>query len=132
MNKPVAGVIAFVSLVLCEAAVANAFGLSFDWGGIPRCTSGHPGTVNNPRFRLTGVPSGTAKITFRLRDNNVPSYNHGGGTVPYSGGSSIPSGAFNYKSPCPPHGSHTYTWTATAYDASGKKVGSATASKKYP
>ena len=33
--------------------------------------------------------------------------NYGGETV-------IQPGAFKYKSPCPPSGSHTYEWTITA------------------
>lgn len=111
---------------------AGSFGLSFTWGNIPRCTSGNPNTVNNPAFKLSGVPKGTTKIGFRLRDNNVPGFNHGGGTVAYAGGGAIKSGTFSYKSPCPPDGSHTYTWTATAFDANGKKLATASASKSYP
>jgi phosphatidylethanolamine-binding protein (PEBP) family uncharacterized protein len=113
-------------------STALAFNVSFNWGSIPRCTSGNPNTVGSPAFKLNGVPKGTTKLSFRLRDNNVPSYNHGGGSVPYAGGPSISAGAFKYKSPCPPDGSHTYTWSVTAVDKSGKTLGTASASRKYP
>lgn len=113
-------------------ASASDFSLAFEWGNLKRCTSGNPFTVNNPKFTLKGVPKGTASIQFRMVDRNVPGYNHGGGTVKYTGGSSIAPGAFKYKSPCPPNGSHTYQWTAIAKDAGGKKLGQASASRKYP
>lgn len=111
---------------------AVAFTVGFEWGNIPRCTSGNPKNVNSPTFRVSAVPAGAVKITFRLRDSNAPGYNHGGGSVAYSGGGSIASGAFKYKSPCPPNGVHTYVWTATAFDKAGKKLGSTKASKRYP
>jgi phosphatidylethanolamine-binding protein (PEBP) family uncharacterized protein len=111
---------------------AFAFDVSFAWGNIPRCTSGNPGTVGSPQFKLSGVPTGTAKMTFSLRDQNAPGYNHGGGSVAYSGGKSIAAGAFKYKSPCPPGSTHTYVWTVNAYDKGGKKLGTATVKKKYP
>lgn len=122
-------------LFLSASAVANpafAFSISFSWGNLKSCTTGRPNTVPNPVFNLSGVPKGTAKIRFKMVDKAVPSYNHGGGTVKYSGGNKIASGAFKYKSPCPPNGSHPYEWTATALDASGKKLGTAKARRNYP
>lgn len=108
-----------------------AMSLSFSWGNIPRCTDGDPNRVNNPSFKLSGVPAGTTKIKFRMTDRDVPSYNHGGGTVDYSGNNIAP-GAFKYKSPCPPNGKHSYEWKATAQDAKGKTLGTAKAKKNYP
>ena len=43
----------------------------------------------------------------------------------------MPFGAFRYKSPCPPGGTHTYVWTATAR-AGNKVLARATATRKYP
>ncbi len=120
------------SVVLTSASPASAFSMNFQWGNLKLCTSGRPNRVNNPTFSLSGVPDGTAKIKFKMKDLAVPSYNHGGGTAKYTGQSSIAPGAFKYKSPCPPNGSHTYEWTATAVDSKGKKLGTATARKKYP
>ena len=121
-----------VSMVAIQTVEARAFDFTFDWGNIPKCTSGNPNIVLNPAFVLSAVPSGTAKISFQLRDTNVPEFKHGGGSVNYLGTGSIPSGAFKYLSPCPPTGKHLYKWTAIATDKAGKKLGIATVSKLYP
>lgn len=126
-------VLAAVATAMSIAPAAAAdFSLAFQWGNLKKCTTGYPFTVNNPKFTLKGVPKGTASIQFRMVDLNNRAYNHGGGTVKYSGGSSIAPGAFKYQSPCPPQGPHTYQWTAIAKDAGGKKLGEAKASRKYP
>lgn len=121
----------FFAFQLTPARAAD-FGFSFDWGNIEKCTSGRPNRVANPVFKLKNVPEGTATIQFRMKDINVPSYNHGGGKAKYTGSNTIAPGAFKYKSPCPPGGRHTYEWTATARDAKGKKLAVATARKQYP
>jgi len=109
-----------------------SFSFSFDWGDIPLCTSGHPNIVDNPIFRLSNVPIGTEMIAFRLTDEQVPSYPHGCGTIPYAGQATIMPGAFRYRSPCPPGGSHTYTWSAEALSHQGKSLARAEASLQYP
>ncbi|MCO6186045.1 phospholipid-binding protein [Rhizobium sp. L1K21] len=109
--------------------------MSFDWGNLKKCTSGNPNTVPNPVFKLKNVPEGTNWIYFRMKDRNVPSYNHGGGWVQYSGKDTISPGAFKYKSPCPPSGSHTYEWTASAKgkkSSFGGTIATAKASRDYP
>jgi hypothetical protein len=131
MKRVLILVAASALLGLAPAAAAD-FSFGFDWGTLRKCTSGNPNTVPNPRFRLRGVPAGTASIQFRMVDLAVPSYPHGGGTVKYAGGSTIQPGAFQYRSPCPPGGRHTYEWTAVARDASGKVLGQAKARKAYP
>jgi phosphatidylethanolamine-binding protein (PEBP) family uncharacterized protein len=125
-----------LGLVICGASLtwslpAQAFSVSFDWGNIPKCTSGNPNTVASPKFMLTEVPKGTAKLRFSLKDLDV-TYDHGGGTVAYAGKGPVAAGLFRYKSPCPPNGAHTYEWTITALDASGKKIGETKARKRYP
>lgn len=112
---------------------ASAFEMSFVWGPLKSCTNGNPNTVASPAFTLKGVPEGTKFIRFKLTDKNVPSYNHGGGTVAWEGAGSVPAGAFKYKSPCPPGGAHVYEWTATAQTKkNGGKLGEAKAKRKYP
>ena len=112
---------------------AGDFSVEFDWGDLKKCTTGRPNTVSNPLFTLSNVPDGTKFLKFRMRDNNAPGYNHGGGKIEYTGDNVIQPGAFKYKSPCPPRGVHTYVWTVTAQSKkSGGKLGSANASKKYP
>jgi phosphatidylethanolamine-binding protein (PEBP) family uncharacterized protein len=135
MAKLSAGVIfttISLSLLPINHAFAADFSIGFSWSGLKKCTSGKPNRVQNPPFTLKNVPAGTARIDFKMKDRNVPSYNHGGGKVKYKGGSSIARGAFKYKSPCPPNGKHTYEWTATARDAKGKKLAVAKARRSYP
>ena len=112
--------------------LASEFRFTFEWGDIPLCTSGNPNRVDNPSFSLSNVPQGTTEIHFRLQDLDVPSFNHGGGTVAYKNQDVIEPGAFQYESPCPPGGKHTYEWTATAVDGYGGEVGKARARKEYP
>lgn len=112
---------------------AAAFEFSFTWDGLKLCTTGKPNTVPNPAFVLKDVPEGTKFIRFKLKDRDVPNYKHGGGVVAYNGQSTIKPGAFKYKSPCPPSGSHTYEWTATAQTKkNGGKLATAKARRDYP
>ncbi len=115
------------------ATPALAFEISFNWKGLKSCTSGNPNTVANPVFTLKDVPQGTKFIRFKLTDRDVPDYNHGGGTVAWNGETTVPAGAFKYKSPCPPNGAHSYEWTATAMSKkNGGKLGEAKAKRQYP
>ena len=122
---------ALIAGLALAASPAAAFDFSFSWKGLKLCTSGRPNVVQNPAFKLNGVPAGTKFIRFRLKDLDVPGFNHGGGVVAYSGQKTIAPGAFKYKSPCPPGGVHTYEWTATAR-AGNKVLARAKARRKYP
>ena len=109
------------------------FSFTFEWGDIKKCTTGNPNKVSNPIFNLVDVPDGTVELRFRMKDKDVPNYNHGGGKIKnYSGETTIQPGAFKYKSPCPPSGSHTYEWTITAIGDKKKKLGKAKATREYP
>ena len=122
-------------VLFASPAIASAFSISFEWGDIPLCTSGQPNTVPNPRFVLSNVPEGTKFIQFTMKDLDAPHYNHGGGTVEYTGSNIIEPGAFTYLSPCPPGGIHRYQWTATAKKKTGPSSGSlgkAQATRSYP
>lgn len=99
--------------------------MSFEWGPTGKCFDS-----KSPPIKLSGVPKGTAKLRFRMRDLDAPNYHHGGGTVAYSGANSLPYGAFRYKGPCPPS-PHVYRFSVDALDAKGKKLGSATAKKRF-
>jgi hypothetical protein len=128
---PKLAILAATAILL--AAPASAFEISFTWDGLKSCTSGTPNTVANPRFILKDVPEGTKFIRFKLVDTEVRAFDHGGGVVAWGGQEVIEPGAFKYKSPCPPDGSHTYEWTATAQSKkSGGKLGSAKAARPYP
>ena len=109
------------------------FSFTFEWGDIKKCTTGYPNRVSNPIFNLANVPEGTTELRFKMKDKDVPGYNHGGGKIKnYTGETTIQPGAFTYKSPCPPSGKHTYEWTITAIGDKKKKLGKAKAKKKYP
>ena len=108
------------------------FSFTFEWGDIKKCTSGNPNRVENPIFTLANVPEGTTELRFKMKDKDVPQYNHGGGKIKnYGGETVIQPGAFKYKSPCPPRGSHTYEWSITAI-GDKKKLGTAKATREYP
>lgn len=129
------GLLILLVIFLTANAGASEFTISFEWGDIPLCTSGNPNTVDNPKFVLSNVPEGTKYIQFIMTDLDVPAYDHGGGTVAYTGQKTIESGAFKYSSPCPPDGSHRYEWTATAKKKKGffgGSLGKAKAILKYP
>jgi len=132
MKRTLITAAAVAALSIGLATSASAFSLSFSWAGLKLCNTGNPNVVGSPAFHVGGVPKGTTKISLYLHDNDAPDFNHGGGTVAYSGGTTLAGGAFRYQSPCPPGGHHHYVWSATAMDASGKVLGKASASKMYP
>ena len=119
-------------IAFAQPVLSDDFTLDFEWGDIPRCTSGSPNRVDNPVFTLNNVPTGTARIDFNMRDLQAPSYYHGGGKIAYTGQTMIEPGAFKYASPCPPGSRHQYRWTARAKDDNGKTLGKATAKRWYP
>ena len=127
--------IASVAATVIATAVpvaADDFEIAFEWGDTPSCSSGNPWRIPNPEFVLSNVPQGTVSIAFRMRDLDAPSYRHGGGKVDYEGQDIIAAGAFQYKGPCPPRGSHQYRWTAEAIDASGDVLAEAKATREFP
>jgi phosphatidylethanolamine-binding protein (PEBP) family uncharacterized protein len=101
--------------------------VSFDWGSTKKCFDS-----KSPPISLSGVPAGTKKLDIRMKDMNVPDYNHGGGKVDYTGQKSLGYGAFSYTGPCPPSGKHKYRFTVKALDAGGKTLATATADKMFP
>jgi phosphatidylethanolamine-binding protein (PEBP) family uncharacterized protein len=117
-----AAVVAALALVF-TASSAFAFSASFSW-----CSG-------SPRFQVTDVPSGTAKLDFHMTDLNKPSFHHGDGTVDYSGQGEVPCGAFakGFVGPSPPPGEvHTYEFTVKALGANGAPLATTTARRKYP
>jgi len=114
------------------AATQGAFSFQFDWGTLDLCTTGKPNIVNNPTFNLQNVPAGTTRLFFKMMDENVPKYKHGGGQVVYNGETTIQPGKFTYKRPCPPNGQHKYTGHGYALNAQNKIIAHAKRSKLYP
>ncbi|SFJ74834.1 hypothetical protein SAMN05216304_11385 [Bosea sp. OK403] len=91
----------------------------------------------SPEFTIGNVPAATRSLNFRMLDRMAPSYQHGGGTVPYTGkgSASVPCGAltggYNGPSPPPPQ-VHEYEWTVTALDSSGVTLAVGKAMRKFP
>jgi hypothetical protein len=118
-----------IRLAICAAAFlavstadASAFSMSFRWCG-PR----------SPVFSLSDVPKGTTTLQFHMVDLDVPSFNHGGGTVAYKEQSTVACGALtNYTPPSPPSGSHSYQITVTAIGSGNANLGTATFTRKFP
>jgi phosphatidylethanolamine-binding protein (PEBP) family uncharacterized protein len=115
-----------IALAATTSAASADMGMEFDWGPTKTCFD-----PNSPPITLSAVPRGTSKLVFRMVDRNAVGFNHGGGTVVYSGQKSLPYGAFRYKGPCPPQ-PHTYQITVKALDAAGKTLATARAERRFP
>ena len=120
-----------VGLTACqttkEAKNMAALDVDFSWAGTKACSS------QPPEITVSGIPAGTKTLHVKLKDLNVPGYNHGGGTVDYNGGHVIPAGAFVYKGPCPPSGSHDYRFTVEAISADGQMIlGRGSSTEAFP
>jgi phosphatidylethanolamine-binding protein (PEBP) family uncharacterized protein len=109
--------------LLLTLADALAFSASFAW-----CSG-------SPSFALTDVPPGTARLQFAMTDLNVPGFHHGGGTVAYSGQTTVPCGAFSsgFTGPSPPSGQvHTYQFSIKALGSNGAVLAMTTTRRKFP
>ena len=115
----------FASMIGLTGAAA-AMSLSFEWGPTTKCFDS-----KSPPMTVSQVPAGTKKLRIHMTDLNVPDYPPGGGTVAYSGGGTLPYGAFRYRGPCPPS-PHVYRMTVEALDGAGKVLATATAKKRFP
>ena len=114
---------AIVLASLSANSPAMAMTASFKW-----CSG-------SPAFKIGKVPKGTAKLSFKMIDLQVPNYPHGGGEVAYAGQAAIPCGALkgSFEGPSPPPPQvHTYQWTIKALDKSGAVLATATTSQKFP
>ena len=118
--------IAAVSVITSSSASAAGMGVAFEWGPTKKCFD-----AKSPPIKLTNVPQGTEKLLIKMIDQNASSFDHGGGTVAYKGQSQLPYGAFKYKGPCPPSGTHFYKITVKAVDAAGKVLATGTATQPF-
>jgi phosphatidylethanolamine-binding protein (PEBP) family uncharacterized protein len=105
--------------------------VSFKWTKASKCSS------KSPKVYVSNIPKGTKTLKVRLDDFDAPSWNHGGGAVPYKGskGSAvIKAGALTngYNGPCPPSGFHSYQFKVQAIDKDGVIIGIGKAVRKFP
>ncbi len=77
-----------ISLVVSNTAFA-AMKTSFEWGPTDKCLD-----TKSPPFKVSGVPAGTTKLSFLMKDLDAPDFYHGSGEVDYAGQTDIPYGAF--------------------------------------
>ncbi|MFD0388730.1 hypothetical protein ACFQ4K_14460 [Tistrella bauzanensis] len=84
--------------------------VEFDWQGISACSS------VSPEIRIANVPAETRFVDIQMVDLDFRTFNHGGGTIAYSGHGIIEKGALpTYAGPCPPGGiTHRYEFTVHA------------------
>ena len=114
-----------ISSSLSEAQKPS-LSLHFSWAGIPACAS------TSPAFEVDGVPADTMQLSFMMTDLNLPSFHHGGSTIPYIG-NKVDRGAITYTGPCPPPGErHNYRWTVQALDAAGNVLATGSAEALFP
>jgi hypothetical protein len=134
--RTIKNILAAISVALIvgfsQSAIADEFSFTFEWGDIPGCFNGDPNSVPNPIFTLSNVPAGATKIKMKMQDRQVRRYDHGGGWIEYTGENVIQPGAFTYRSPCPPGGTHTYEWTASVRDQNNDTIAEAKARLDYP
>ena len=119
-----------VMMLVCEGSLRaqmSRFAVDVTWAGSKSCFD-----PQSPPFTLNGVPPGTQRLHFAMKDLDAPDFRHGGGTVAYDGQRLVPRGAFSYRGPCPPQGQHHYQWTVEAVDAAGHTLATASITKKFP
>ena len=136
-RKATGAAVMYSALSWCfgSPAASEEFSISFEWGDFPLCTSGDPNMVKSPKFAVQGLPEGTNFIEFVLVDLDVPDFDHGGGVVSVTKDGIIEPGQFEYLSPCPPDGQHTYEWAAYAIAENTEEaetLGEAFFSRPYP
>jgi phosphatidylethanolamine-binding protein (PEBP) family uncharacterized protein len=129
MLKQLSAIVALAVFAASSPACAQApgFGVDFSWERTASCFD-----PKSPAFTLSGVPAGTKRLAFAMKDLDAPSYPHGGGAVAFTGQMQVGGGAVAYQGPCPPSGQHTYQWTVQAQDEAGKTLATATVAKKFP
>lgn len=118
--------ISAATLIVSSNAYAADMGVAFEWGPTKQCFDS-----KSPPIKLSNVPQGTAKLLIKMIDQNASSFDHGGGSVAFKGQAQLPYGAFKYKGPCPPSGTHFYKITVNAVDASGKTLSTSSATQPF-
>lgn len=118
--------ISAATLIVASNAFAADMSVAFEWGPTKKCFDS-----KSPPIKLSNVPQGTAKLLIKMIDQNASSFDHGGGSVAFKGQAQLPYGAFKYKGPCPPSGTHFYKITVKAVDASGKTLSSGSATQPF-
>ncbi len=97
----------------------------------------HQCSAKSPVITVAGIPAGAIKLSASMIDNDMQTFNHGGGSVDIANASEfkIESGALkDYRGPCPPNFysfGHDYNWTIQAHDSTGSVLATATQTKTF-
>lgn len=89
----------------------------------------------SPTIKITNIPKGTAFFNVKMTDLDKTSFDHGGGTVAYTGGDVIPEGALKgYRGPEPPAGAvHRYQIVVQSLNSDKSLIlGEGKLTKRYP
>ncbi|WP_424810806.1 hypothetical protein [Roseococcus sp. YIM B11640] len=128
-----AALLAALFLAGCAAEPARnanlpAIGVAFQWTAADGCSQ------RSPALSIQGLPPGTARVTVRMTDLDLPSSTHGGGDVFVPPTGQIAAGTLpGYAGPCPPTGEiHSYRITVDALDASNRVIGTGQATRRFP
>ncbi len=107
---------------------AARMAVEFSWEGILACTH------ESPEIQVSDIPDGTTELRVKLKDIDIPAWNHGGGKVMHDDSGIIPAGALNigYNGPCPPSGRHKYEFSVMAVNAEGVIIGFGKARRSFP
>ncbi len=110
-------VLVLAALMAVPSVAAAEMSMSFEWGRMPRCTTGKPMAVPNPKIIIKEVPEGATHLQLWMTDLDDPWRNHGTKRLKLTatGDMTIPAGLFYYAGPCPKNAIHTFQWNVTAY-----------------
>jgi len=78
---------------------------------------GHNCSNISPTIKITGFPYATKKFSVRMCDLNLPTANHGGGTIANDGSGMHSAGAFDdYAGPCLTGSPHRFQFIVRALE----------------
>lgn len=127
---------ALLATLLAAASLSSfAQQLTVDW----TWKKEHLCKPDSPELTIGNVPDGTKKLEVNMRDLDYQNFNHGGGTVDYTGSAgktTIAAGTLKqYVGPCPGSAfngfGHDYVIYVTALGADGAKLASGNNKKTF-
>lgn len=125
-------VVAAILSVAVPAFAQSGLDVDWEWKVAHRCNN------TSPALTVSGIPDGTKTLSFQMNDLDFQYKDHGGGSVPHTGGptAEISEGALksNYLGPCPNNFSsfgHAYQITVKALGADGSEIAKIAKAKDF-
>jgi phosphatidylethanolamine-binding protein (PEBP) family uncharacterized protein len=123
--------IAILSTAL-PAFAQSGLTVDWEWKVAHRCNN------TSPALTISGIPEGAKSLAIQMNDLDFQNKDHGGGSVPHSGGATaeIPEGALksNYLGPCPNNFSsfgHSYQISVRALAVDGGELAKGVKAKDF-